>query len=200
MNLEALRAKLALELSPARFEHSLRVMAFARKLAQHYQIPEEPVAIAALLHDVAREQEGRKQLALAQTYGLTVDPTEQKAPVLLHGKVGAEILKREWGIADPSILEAVAVHVTGAPRMGMMSELILIADFAEPGRNFFGAKIARELAFLHRSTALQYIFTQKIRYVLDAGCLLHPLTIEARNYLLLQKTAGKDEADKNSRD
>lgn len=196
MNLEALQAKLASQLSPPRFEHSLRVMAFARKLARHYQIPEEPVAVAALLHDVAREKEGRELLALAQSYGLTIDPTEKRAPVLLHGKVGAAILKREWAILDSPILEAVADHVTGAPRMGPVSEVILIADFAEPGRNFFAAKIARELAFLHRPTALQYIFTQKIRYVLDAGCLLHPLTIETRNYLIMQRIMEQDEESK----
>lgn len=196
MNLEALQAKLASQLSPPRFEHSLRVMAFAQKLARHYQVREEPVAIAALLHDVAREKDGQQLLSLAQTYGLSIDPIEKKAPILLHGKVGAEILRREWAVTDPSILEAVDVHVTGAPQMGLISELTLIADFAEPSRSFYGAKIARELAFIHRTTALQYIFTQKIRYILDAGCLLHPLTIEARNHLLLQGSSEENGKDK----
>ncbi|HHT48859.1 MAG TPA: HD domain-containing protein [Firmicutes bacterium] len=191
MNLEALRHKLASNLSPPRYEHSLRVMALACKLARHYQTPEEPVAIAALLHDVAREKNGAELLSLAENYGLTIESTDQKAPVLLHGKVGAEILRREWAITTPSILEAVAVHVTGAPRMGMISELTLLADFAEPGRTFYSAHIARELAFVHRPTALKYIFTQKIRYILDAGYLLHPLTIEARNQLLMGETGSE---------
>ena len=185
MNLEALQNKLARKLSPSRFQHSLRVMEFACKLAYHYHVPVEPVAVAALLHDVAREIGSRDLLAAVRTYGIPILPVEQEAPVLIHGKVGAAILKSEWEIDDEGILEAVAFHVTGTPKPGLITELILIADFAEPARAFYAAEIARQLAFVHRQAALKYIFTQKIRYILDAGFLVHPLTIEARNQLIL---------------
>lgn len=192
MKIEALREKLAHTLSPPRFQHSLRVMGLARDLARHHQIQEEPVVIAALLHDVAREIRGVETLALAETYHLPVLPVERKAPVLLHGRVGAEILKQEWAITDESILKAVAMHVTGNPEMDPIAELTLIADFAEPYRPFFAAEIARKLAFINRQAVLRYIFTQKIRYILDAGFLLHPNTIETRNRLMAE-TAGEDE-------
>ncbi|NLM37369.1 MAG: HD domain-containing protein [Firmicutes bacterium] len=188
MNLETLSRKLIQTLSPSRFQHSLRVMNFARELARHYQIPEEPVALAALLHDVAREKDGAEMLALASSYQIPILPLEKKAPVLLHGQVGAEFLKREWAITAESVLEAVAYHVTGAPRLGIVGELTIIADFAEPSRQFFAARVARELAFRSRLAALNYIYTQKIRYILDAGFLLHPLTVEARNLLLLKES------------
>ncbi|HBL35860.1 MAG TPA: phosphohydrolase [Firmicutes bacterium] len=192
MKIEALREKLANTLSPTRFQHSLRVMGFARELARHYHIAEEPVVIAALLHDVAREVRGPEVLDLAETYHLPVLPVERRAPVLLHGRVGAEVLKREWAITDESILKAVAMHVTGAPKMDPIAELTLIADFAEPNRPFFAAEVARKLAFTNRQTVLRYIFTQKIRYILDAGFLLHPLTIEARNHLM-EESGGEKE-------
>src|SRR5690554_6508558 len=120
MNLETLSRKLSQTLSPPRFQHCLRVMNFARELARHYQIPEEPVAIAALMHDVAREKDGPEMLALASSYQLPVLPVDQKAPVLLHGLVGAELLKREWAIMAEPVIEAVAYHVTGAPKLGIV--------------------------------------------------------------------------------
>ncbi len=192
MNLETLNRKLSRTLSPLRLQHSLRVMDFARKLACHYQVPEEPVVMAALLHDVAREKDGPELLALAESYHLPVLPVEEKAPVLLHGQVGAELLKREWELTEEPVLEAVAYHVTGAPKLGIVGELILIADFAEPARQFYAAQVARELAFRNRLTALKYIYTQKIRYILDAGFLLHPLTLEARNQLLLSESGTEE--------
>ncbi|WP_231133440.1 bis(5'-nucleosyl)-tetraphosphatase (symmetrical) YqeK [Capillibacterium thermochitinicola] len=188
MNLETLSRKLSQTLSPPRFQHSLRVMNFARELARHYQIPEEPVAVAALMHDVAREKDGPEMLALASSYQIPILPLDKKAPVLLHGQVGAELLKREWAITAEPVLEAVAYHVTGAPKLGIVGELTIIADFAEPARQFFAAQVARELAFRNRLAALKYIYTQKIRYILDAGFLLHPLTLEARNMLLLNES------------
>jgi HD superfamily phosphohydrolase YqeK len=100
--------------------------------------------------------------------------------------VGAEILKHEWAITDDSILKAVAMHVTGTPEMDPIAEITLIADFAEPNRPFFAAEVARKLAFINRQAVLRYIFTQKIRYILDAGFLLHPYTIEARNFLMAE--------------
>lgn len=188
MNLETLSRKLSQVLSPSRFQHSLRVMNLAQELARYYKTPEEPVAIAALMHDLAREKDGPELLALAESYQLPILPCERQAPVLLHGQVGAELLKREWAISAEPILEAVAYHVTGTPKLGIVGEIIIIADFAEPARQFYAAQVARELAFTQRFAALKYIYTQKIRYILDAGFLVHPLTIDARNQLLLNES------------
>ncbi|NLC53302.1 MAG: HD domain-containing protein [Firmicutes bacterium] len=165
MSLETLSRKLSRILSPLRYQHCLRVMDFARELARHYQIPEEPVAVAALMHDVAREKGSSEMLALASSYQIPILPVDKKAPVLLHGQVGAELLKREWAITDEPVLEAVAFHVTGAPKLGIVGELTIIADFAEPARQFLAAQVARELAFRSRLAALKYIYTQKIRYI-----------------------------------
>ncbi|NLW55409.1 MAG: HD domain-containing protein [Firmicutes bacterium] len=188
MDLEQIKKRLKAKLSPDRFQHSLRVMELARKLATLYQIPVTPVAVAGLLHDVAREIPHPELLKLADRYRLPLSEVERRVPVMLHGRVGALQLKKEWGIEHAEILEAVALHVTGAPEMNKISQIIMIADFAEPGRGHFTSRIARELALVDRLTAVRYIFDQKIKYIIDSGFLLHPLTIEARNWFLLEET------------
>jgi predicted HD superfamily hydrolase involved in NAD metabolism len=185
MNLEKIQSRLSAQLTPKRFEHSLGVMDLAVKLAPIYQIPPEPPRIAGLLHDVARELPAQELLSLAHDFQIPVLEIEEQIPVLLHGKVGVEILKREWGILDPDILQAISLHVTGAPEMSILSQIIFIADFAEPGRGLIFSDIAKKLAFVDRCSALSYIFDQQIMYILNSGCLLHPNTIEARNKLIM---------------
>ncbi len=181
------QSKLAKILSPARYRHSLAVMKLACQLADLYGAEQEPAVVAGLLHDVAREIEPQELLSMAETMGLDIDDVERKAPVLLHGKVGAELLKREWGQDNPVVLQAVAQHITGAPVMPLISQIVFIADFAEPGRQFKPAHTARRLAMENRVTALKYIFHQKIQFVVEREFLIHPLAVQAWNRLL---TAG----------
>lgn len=42
---------------------------------------------------------------------------EEKAPYLLHGKVGAFIAKTKYGIVDENVLNAVIWHTTGKENM-----------------------------------------------------------------------------------
>lgn len=181
------QSKLAKILSPARYRHSLAVMKLACQLADLYGAEREPAVVAGLFHDVAREIEPQELLSMAETMGLDIDDVERKAPVLLHGKVGAELLKREWGQDNPAVLQAVAQHITGAPVMPLISQIVFIADFAEPGRQFKPAHTARRLAMENRVTALKYIFHQKIQFVVEREFLIHPLAVQAWNRLL---TAG----------
>lgn len=187
MDLAIFQSKLAKTLSPARYRHSIEVMHLACKLAGIYGVEPDLAVIAGLLHDVAREIAPRDLLTMAETMGLNIDEVERKAPVLLHGKVGAELLRREWGQDNPAVLQAVAQHITGAPVMPLISQIVFIADFAEPGRQYGPAHIARRLAMNNRVTALKYIFHQEIQFVLEREFLIHPLTVQAWNHLL---TAG----------
>lgn len=183
IDLPALQEKLSQTISPARYRHSLAVMDLARELATVYGAEPENAAVAGLLHDVAREIEPGRLLILAEEWGLVLYEVDKKVPVLLHGTVGAELLRREWKLENPQILTAVAQHITGAPVMSLLSQTVFIADYAEPGRKFSAAETARLLAKENRVRALKYVFRRGIQYVLDRGFLLHPLTVEAWNQL-----------------
>lgn len=183
IDLPALQARLSRVISPARYRHSLAVMELARELAAAYGAEPEEAAVAGLLHDVAREIGTRAPSGVGGRMGLPLTEVDRKVPILLHGAVGAEILRREWNLENHRILTAVAQHITGGPAMSLLSQVVFIADYAEPGRRFPAARTARRLAREDRVKALKFIIHRGFKYVLNRDFLIHPLTVEAWNQL-----------------
>ncbi|NLG84471.1 MAG: HD domain-containing protein [Firmicutes bacterium] len=181
---ETVSSVLATRLSPSRWAHSLGVAETAAGLAAAHGLDPLRARMAGLLHDSAREMAPEELLATAEAHGLTIDEIERAEPLLLHGKVGA-VLAREWfGLDDPELLAAVALHITGGPGMGLLAKVVFLADFVEPGRTMSAAAAARAVAFDDLSRALLIAFEAIIDYVIAGGYLLHPRTVAARNELL----------------
>ena len=60
--------------------------------------------------------------------------------------LGAEIAKREYGIKDEEILNAIRFHTTGRKNMTKLEKLIYLADYIEPNRKYFeGLKTAENM-------------------------------------------------------
>jgi predicted HD superfamily hydrolase involved in NAD metabolism len=117
--------------------HVRRVAELARTLADHLGANADQVELAALLHEIAARYSDRQLLRLAEYFEIPVNPTEARVPRLLHGKVGAEILRQEWGILDREVLAAVRNHVGGAAHMGLVEKIVFLADKLEPERDRF---------------------------------------------------------------
>ncbi|MBI4213386.1 MAG: bis(5'-nucleosyl)-tetraphosphatase (symmetrical) YqeK [Chloroflexi bacterium] len=145
---EEIEQILSHELAPDVFSHVLRTAEMARALAERHGVDPQRAETAALLHDIADPCDDGEMLALAHRYRVEIDLTEELIPQLLHGKVGAEILSRKWGISDEEILEAVRVHVSGARNMSPLAKIVFLADKLEPERDrFYGElNLAREMA------------------------------------------------------
>ncbi|GAI94369.1 unnamed protein product, partial [marine sediment metagenome] len=91
--IEALKAAIG-RLPRGLAEHVERVVAEADRLAAGLkELDREQVELAAWGHDIARALSRRELLARARGFGLEVSPVEEEAPILLHGPVGAEILR-----------------------------------------------------------------------------------------------------------
>ena len=50
--------------------------------------------------------------------------------------MGAYIAEREFGIVNPSALDAIAYHPTGHPGLDDLGFAIFIADYIEPNRSY----------------------------------------------------------------
>lgn len=172
------------QLSPKRFEHSLGVAEVSLELASRYGCEARKARLAGLLHDYARGLGDQQLLDLARENDLIRHPLERKVPVLLHGPVGALLVKRELGIKDPEILAAISNHTTGSPGMSLMSAIVYLADVIEPARSFPGVERLRELSQQNLHRAVVSAIDCSIRYCLDKGILVHPASIEARNEIL----------------
>ena len=187
------RLRLKKTLSPARFRHSLRVAGLALELAPGLGIPSYQAAAAGLLHDCARELPVPVLLPAAQNFARRQSGTPpgyinckdmvKKSPVLLHAWAGAERARRVFGATDPEILEAIALHATGAPKMGGLARLIYLCDLAAPGREFKTAALIRRLAKVDFSAAFRAANYVKLSYAFAGGGWVHPLSVSLWNSL-----------------
>lgn len=186
MNYERLEEAVKKKISHKRFLHSLGVVETAVELARRYGAQEDPVKIAAICHDCAKDMDRRALLELAQRHGLELDPVVHFETQLMHGPVGSLVARFELGIEDEEILSAIACHTTGKHEMNLMEKIIYLSDFIEPGRNYAGVDALRILAFQDLDRAMIQAFDNTIRYVLSLDSVLHPATIEARNHLIMK--------------
>lgn len=171
-------------LTPVRFEHVLAVRDCALQLAGIHGGSIEEAGLAGLLHDYARDLPEEELLRIGEEEGLITCEVERQVPLLLHGPVGAHLVRRELGIDNLQVLEAISVHTLGSPGMGHLAKLIYIADMVAEGRSFPGVEELRRKAFENLSEALLLGFASTIRYCLERCRLIHPQTIAAWNYFL----------------
>ena len=150
-----------------RLEHMLRVETLAVRLARFWGVSEEKASVASLLHDIARDEPESSLLELVES---TEDPliremAETSATVVLHAPVGALIARRDFGVDDPEILRAIALHTTGAPHMDRLAMIVFLADYCEPGRHFAGVEEVGSLLFTSLETAMLRALEQTLLYL-----------------------------------
>lgn len=178
--------QLAEQLSPKRLEHSRQVAETATKLAKMHGVDGEDAMLAGLLHDCARELTHKEMMLAAQQAGLVWGVEEEAEPVLLHAPLAANWARLRYGVKKEAVLQAIALHTTGGPQMTRLDQILYLADLIEPGRDFPGVTELRRLAERDLEAALLKAFDGSILHLLRHGALLHPATVEGRNWLLLQ--------------
>jgi predicted HD superfamily hydrolase involved in NAD metabolism len=174
------------EMDPATLSHARRTADVARDLAVVYGVDSNRAELAALVHDIADRYSDVELLILAERYGIPVSLTEARVPKLLHGPVGAEILRREYGITDDELLDAVRDHIAGGPQMSKMAKILFVADKIEPerDRHYHGLDPVRSLARVDLDQAMLKLYAWRISDLVDAGRPVHDRLITARNMLL----------------
>ncbi|MCH4170610.1 MAG: bis(5'-nucleosyl)-tetraphosphatase (symmetrical) YqeK [Lactobacillus sp.] len=168
------------KLKPTRFAHVQRVAATAEKLAQKYGADVTRARVAGIVHDYAKDlpDEAFKQVILSQ----------QLDPALLgynngiwHGVVGTYFIQRDLQIYDGAILSAVAKHTIGAPKMSKLDQIIFIADFIEPGRDFPGVDAARQAAETSLAAGVAFELAQTLNFLASKKQKIYPKTIDSYN-------------------
>ena len=174
------------ELRPARFRHCRDVSQIAVKLAERWDADIEKARLAGILHDCARNLKGEELLKTAQQYGMIPSKVESLQPALIHAPLGAIVAQRRFGVKDSQVLQAIRRHTTGAAQMTLLDKIIYLADYIEPGRSFPGVRKIRDLAFENLDTAVLSAYDHSILFIIENGGILHPNTIEGRNFLLME--------------
>lgn len=188
MDIKILDSHVRSMLSEKRYNHSIGVADTAKKLAKLLGADEEKAYTAGLLHDCAKEIEPETALKRLKAYGITVDEVSLSSPALLHGPLGACIAQIEFGISDPEIFDAIWFHTTGKAAMNTLTKIIYIADYIEPSREFESVDKLRELAFSGKlDEAIVKAAGRTIQYSIEKGRTIHPDTVHARNYILINQ-------------
>lgn len=121
-------------LSEKRLGHTIRVVQAAIKIARHFELDVNRVAIAAAFHDMAKELSTEDHEAIAEAFDLPGKYVRNRA--LGHGRIAAEIARELWNVDDEKILNAISYHTTGRAGMGPEEKVVFLADLIEPGRDY----------------------------------------------------------------
>ncbi|KAF0127785.1 MAG: nicotinate-nucleotide adenylyltransferase [Elusimicrobia bacterium] len=173
-----LREKVLSRLGPKRAAHTLACARLACDIAAARGADVRAAAVAALIHDYAKELAPRRLERLCRSTGLAVpclEETVRHAPQLLHSWVSAHLARRELGVGDPVILRAAARHSLGHPSMGELDKIIFVADLAAPDRTYPGAAALRRLALRDLDAAAALGARMKTEWLRLAGRWIHPL-------------------------
>lgn len=183
MTLKTITDFLKDNLSEKRFLHSVGVAQTAQKLAGIYSADIEKAYLAGLIHDCFKEKALQEMLDVIGRNNGIVDDIAKKSPALLHGVAGAYFAKENF-TPDEDIFDAIYFHTFGKANMNLLTKIVFIADYIEPNRNFYGVEEVRNLAFTDINKAIIKACGNVIIHTVNKGLVIHPNTVEARNYLL----------------
>ena len=184
-------------LPPKLQAHIARAQDAARELAPWHGVAPERAALGILAHDIARAMPGAELLQYAAQFGLPVGMVDRRVPVLLHGPVGAEILRREEGLpaagtesagdcAAAGLYQAVYWHTTAHPDLDNLGKVVFLADKLDPnkGKKYAYQPQLWELARENLDAAIGEFLTRQIVDLTGRGLLVHPMMVKARDALL----------------
>lgn len=174
------------KLKESRYVHTLGVVQSACSLAKINGVDEEKTKIAALIHDAAKNMKIDEQYKILKENNIDMDIISENSPQILHGWVAAILAKELMGVTDEEIINAVKYHTTARKSMSKLEKIIYIADYIEPNRDYPGVEELRKITFSDLDKGVLMGIDNTITFVIKQGQLVHPLTIDARNYLILE--------------
>jgi nicotinate-nucleotide adenylyltransferase len=163
--------------SPELFNHTKNVVLRAVHLNSLHNLKQDfdKVFVSALLHDNAKER-----LSLD---GLNV-PKDSVGTSVLHQFLGAEKAKRDFGIDDKDIIDAISVHTTACKNMTTLQKLIYTADSTSYDREYSPIPELREVGDKDFHEGFLVVLRYTHNKLLKNGKSIYPLTLDAVNQYL----------------
>ena len=183
--LEKIENDLKLILSEKRYVHSISVMNMAAELAEINNVDIKTAKIAGLLHDNAKEMTEEEMLEYVKENNIKINEFEKANIKILHGKIGADIAKKRYGVSE-QIAKAIEYHTTTNPQMDTLSKIIYISDKIELNRKSedFNIEEERKIAKKNLDQAMLLIINNTTKYLIDNNKMIASESIETRNKLL----------------
>ena len=165
--------------SPRRYEHTLNVRRLAVRLAKIHHVDVEKAALAALLHDIAKEMPKDQMLQLFSENAIISGNIAQRLFPVWHGHAAAILARTQYGVDDEEILSAIRCHTTGRSGMTPLDKVIYLADMASEERSYPEAEQLRARAEKNLDAAVLDGLGMTIAWNKQQGKQLDPETLEA---------------------
>lgn len=185
LSMKKLRKAIRKAQNAKRYEHTLGVEYTAGALAMRYGANVNDALLAGLLHDCAKCLSDKKLLEICENNNLTITETERQLPFLLHGKAGAILAEKSYGVRNREVLDAIVNHTTGREGMSLLEKIVFVADYIEPGRSHSpNLEELRILAFQDLDSALLRILEGTLTHLKSQGYAIDPRTENTWNYYM----------------
>ena len=195
MNLKQAKELVRSRLSDKRYEHTLNVRKMAVKLAKQYGEDPEKAALAALLHDSAKEISKDEMCAIMHAHPEYAEGGEERPTSVWHGICAAILARTEWGVDDEAVLSAIACHTAGKPGMSRLDKIVYLADMSSRERDWPGVNKLRKLEMKDLDAAMLMALKQTNDFVLSQGKTLDPMSKAAYDDIRAQVDARAAKAE-----
>lgn len=170
-------------LSPKRFQHTMNVKNLAVRMAQHYGVNTEKAALAAILHDSAKELPRTELLQIMQDNAIIKKGTQNRPEPVWHGICAAILAKTQWNVQDEEILSAIACHTTGKENMSKLDKILFLADMTSAERDYPGVEELRRLEMRNLDKAMIQALKMTISFVEQKNAIADPESAKALAWL-----------------
>lgn len=170
-------------LSEYRFHHSECVATRCLELATLYKVDKEAARLVGIAHDIAKELPDEEKIEYCNKNRLPIDDIEMLYPGLLHGKIGADIAKKEFGFSE-DLCSAIQYHTTGKANMSQLDKILYVADMTGADRQFEDKDYIINLANKDLDECVEYILKTAIISRMQNSKKIHLNTVIALNYFM----------------
>jgi predicted HD superfamily hydrolase involved in NAD metabolism len=184
---ELLKAQLPAEV----YAHTLSTTEYALELGKLYGCDSAEVMsieLGALLHDNCKHWDKGALIVAASELGYTPCALELQVPALLHARIGAHRLMRDFSVADADAYAAVFFHTVGGRGMCRAARIVYCADKLEGQREYAGVQALRAKAGEGLATLCLAVIAANLEYLQENRRLIHPATLEFYNELVSELT------------
>ena len=135
------------------------------------------------IHDIAREYSKEELVKWASMDGMPVRDLDLDSPVLLHGRSGAMVLKKQFGIDDKEVLDALCSHTTGTAGMKTLAKILFVADYIEPERKHITPEFLSSLEGLDLDGKVYAVLMGTLNHLASKGKMVAPEALELKQEL-----------------
>lgn len=184
-------------LSIERFNHSLSVANYSKRLAKKYLFFRQHDAYyAGLLHDFLKEMTDIYQLNYFNRFGDNYFPP---LPAL-HGYNAVLWLKNEYGLKNKYIFSGIKNHTIPSMNMSKFDKIIFVADKISADRNYPKVKFYRKKVWEDLDLTFKSLLIDQVEILKKKKIKMDEQTKESyEKYLEKEKKANKKEKKKQKK-